>query len=450
MSSIEPSAPAPEPQPVNPAPINLSETQSLLRTHSGLDALPGYVVVVFEKLEHGGAKFAKLVNSDERFKRFFLPFISSPDEYFAVAVNQSVLSYQFEAAAKLDNDIREFTLIFNLTYRATDSRKLAELKSQDPLDRLTQKIANTIKRSCALRKWDMVKERFRELERIVLASDRPGLDQYAGSLGLEIISLELDRRLPAEAVVIEETRLKVDTSIKKHELLKTEELEMARTTTSVEEQKNIFRDRAAHARQDELRKRDQKIELDSLNQKFDVEDRTLDRQIQLQDRLNLLHQEAQNRKLNEMKTDAIGTAIKNVGEGINTPAALQDGFNVAQEMSRQWRSDNGTALQNGLPGAAAPLGLPAKEDALHSILVQGLGEIGSWHYPDAQQRALRSAILHIIAEALLSEDAEAEVMKKYADKLDQLGRDLHPPLTGTQFRLLKKFKDVEALRTLLG
>ncbi|HEU4767470.1 MAG TPA: hypothetical protein VFS77_08840, partial [Pyrinomonadaceae bacterium] len=150
-----------------PKPIDLSESLNLLRAHSGLDALPGYVVVVFEKLEHGGAKFAKIVNSDERFKRFFLPFLSSPDQFFAVAVNQSVLSYTFEEESELDNDIRKFTLVFRLSFRALDARKLAELKGQDPLKRLTERIAQMIKRSCGTRKWDMVKERFRELERIV-------------------------------------------------------------------------------------------------------------------------------------------------------------------------------------------------------------------------------------------------------------------------------------------
>src|SRR5690348_12582402 len=74
-------------QPESPKIVDLSEAQNLLKFHSGLDALPGYVVVVFEKLEHGGAKFAKIVNSDERFKRFFLPFLNSPEQYFAVAVN---------------------------------------------------------------------------------------------------------------------------------------------------------------------------------------------------------------------------------------------------------------------------------------------------------------------------------------------------------------------------
>jgi hypothetical protein len=445
MDTMPAETPIPEP----PKIIDLSESQDLLKYHSGLDALPGYVVVVFEKLERGGAKFAKIVNSDERFKRFFLPFLSSPEKYFGIAVNQSVLSYTFEEEAELDNDIRKFTLVFRLSLRASNPRKLAELKGQDPLRQLKEMIAQTIKRSCGPRKWDMVKERFRELERIVLATDRAKINQYAATLGLEIVLLELDRKLPAEAVVIDATKIKVDESIRKSELLATEQVELARTATSVEEQKNLFRDRATSTRQDELRKRDRQIQMEDLNQKYDLQGQELNRELQVQDRINALHHQEQMRTLYEKRTEAVGTAITNVGRGINTPEALRDGFIVAREMG-SLNGDNGSGAEIGLLGGASMRALPPKEDTLSSLLVEGLGEVSRWPYPDAQQRALRSAMLHIIAEALLSEDADNTLLQQYADKLNQLGRNLQPAPTSTQFRLLEKFRNIEALKTLLG
>ena len=432
-----------------PTAFDLSLAQNLLRPHNGLDALPGYVVVVFEKLERGGARFSKIVNSDERFRRFFLPFFNSPDKFFGVAVNQSDLSYSFEAEGELDNDPRKFTLIFRLSFRAADPRVVAELNGQDPLKRLTDKIAQVIKRSCASRNWRMIKENFRQLEQIVLFDERPKLNKYAATLGLDIVSLELDRRLPPDAVVLDETKIKVETSIKKSEILATEEVELARTATSVQEQRNQFQDRATQARQDELRKRDRKVQMEDLEQKFDVEGRTLDRQLQEQDKINALHHQQQMRDLAEKRNEAIGTAFMNVGRGINTPDGLRDGFNVAQDMSRALNGEIALGLGGGSP-AAAPLGLPAKEDTLSALLVQGLGEVAGWHYPDAQQRALRSAILHIIAEALLSDDADDAVLQQYVDKLNQLGRNLHPALSETQFRLLNKFRNVDALKNQLG
>src|SRR5689334_14766470 len=113
-------------------PINLSKEQNLIKEPSGLDGMPGYVVVVFEKLKHGGARFSKTMDETQHFKNF-LPLWGSLQNYFAVAVNASVLRYSFEVSVTLDDDIRQFALIFHLTYRAANPRALAEMQAQDPL-----------------------------------------------------------------------------------------------------------------------------------------------------------------------------------------------------------------------------------------------------------------------------------------------------------------------------
>src|SRR6185437_4562166 len=155
----------------NQNPINLSKEQNLIKEHNGLDGMPGHVVVVFEKLKHGGAKFSKTVDQTQRFKNF-VPLLDSPQNYFAVAVNDSILKYSFEVLVTLDDDIHQFALIFHLTYRAANPRRLAELQAQDPLGLLCNMIAQALSRACRNRKLDMVKHRFRELERIVLDNER--------------------------------------------------------------------------------------------------------------------------------------------------------------------------------------------------------------------------------------------------------------------------------------
>src|SRR5713101_3043714 len=75
---------------------NLTLEQQVVREYAGLDSLPGFVLVVFEKRDKGGAIFARLVNSGERFRsRFGIPFRDLSKRYFAIAVNDSVLSYAF-------------------------------------------------------------------------------------------------------------------------------------------------------------------------------------------------------------------------------------------------------------------------------------------------------------------------------------------------------------------
>src|SRR6185369_14973267 len=137
-------------------------------------------LAVFETVNGRGGRFVKLVESGERFRRFGLR--GSPKKYFSIAVNQSVLRYSFDEPVILDDDVRRFMLTFHLTYKAADARIVAELSGKDPLRRLRDEMARAISRSCAQRKWQMIKERFRELEQVVLNGERDRLRAYAATL----------------------------------------------------------------------------------------------------------------------------------------------------------------------------------------------------------------------------------------------------------------------------
>mgnify|MGYP003577200721 CR=1 FL=1 len=149
---------------------NLTLAQRAVVNHEGLDSLPGYVVVVFEKLDKGGAAFSRLINPGERFQKSGFRFWDTSHKYFSVAVNKSVLNYSFEQPVTLDDEIHTFTLKFHLKYRAADPQLVAELREQDPLRKLRDEIALVVGRSCAQRKWEMVRDRFRELEVVVMNS----------------------------------------------------------------------------------------------------------------------------------------------------------------------------------------------------------------------------------------------------------------------------------------
>lgn len=172
---------------------NLSQEQKLIREHDGLDGLPGYVVVVLERLRSGGVKFARIINPGERF-RPFPPFLNSSRNYFAVAVNESVLSYSFIVPVSLDDDANfELPLRFHLTFRAADPRVLAELSDQDPLQRLIDRSATAIQRNFRSQHWESGKNPVREFEPLVLTPERSRLAGYAATLGIELIKLDLDR-----------------------------------------------------------------------------------------------------------------------------------------------------------------------------------------------------------------------------------------------------------------
>src|SRR4051812_7841780 len=106
---------------------NLTLEEKLVVDHEGIDSLPGYTVVLFEKLDKGGAAFSRLLNPGERFQKSGFRFWDKSNKYFSVAVNKSVLSYSFEEPITLDDEIHTFTLKFHLKYRASNPQLVAEL-----------------------------------------------------------------------------------------------------------------------------------------------------------------------------------------------------------------------------------------------------------------------------------------------------------------------------------
>jgi TIR domain len=181
---------------------NLTFEQKVVVNQDGLDSLPGYTVVVFERSGRNGQIFHRLVEPGERFQsERRLPFWDPARKFFAVAVNRAVLSYTFDMPVTLDDHLHKFTLGFHFEYRVADPRRVAELREQDPLRRLCDEIMTVVGKSCAEQKWEMVRDRFKELEAVVLSGERAGLVRYAGGLGLEIVSVELDRQLPEDEEV---------------------------------------------------------------------------------------------------------------------------------------------------------------------------------------------------------------------------------------------------------
>jgi|GEM_PF-6985901 len=410
---------------------NLTYEQKVVRGHDGLDSLPGHVLVVFEKRPKGGAIFSRLVRTGEVFPAGFrIPFLDwSSQKYFSVAVNNSVLNYSFERLVTLDDGSDEFKLKFDLKYMVADPQKVAEGWEHDPLRKLHDEIARVITKNCARRKAEMFRSRFRELERIVLAGESGGLRAYAAALGLKIISIDLDKPpLPdIHRKVIQQAKEK-PWEIRSHEI----------------------KEDVARANERVSRERERQREKETVDHKYDLQRLELRRQLELNGDLDEVHWEQQKRKLREIQTDAVGQALKNVGENINTAWDLREGAEVVREITGASQSSGPSSFATGLPSAAAAGFLPESgEDGLNSLLAQGIREIDKLKCPFAHKQALRSTLLHLVAEALLDDRADETLLKQYADKLYALGRDSQPPLNESQRLFLKKFVDVNELRSRL-
>lgn len=434
---------------------NLTFAQKAVVNREGLDSLPGYVVVVFEKLDKGGAAFSRLINPGERFQKSGFRLWDTSHKYFSVAVNKSVLNYSFEEPVTLDDEIHTFTLKFHLKYRAVNPQMVAELRDQDPLRKLRDEIALVVGRSCAQRKWEMVRDRFRELEVVVMNSERTKLRQYAATLGLEIFSIELDKRLPSEVKEVEKKMEVAEAEKRKFQIeqeLKDTKEEIVRTRAHLRRLEDIERQHAERdrelAKQYAIRRVGQQRAVDDIEHQKVVREAELDGQLGLREKEDAAHSAARARKLQEARDEAIATAMRNVGAGINSPAELLEGAQVAQQISMGVQSNGGPSpLPTGLPGAAVGA-LGSGEDGLSGLVNQVINESERWGCTFAQKQAVRSAVLHLVAEALLDDHADEKVLEQYAQKLSEIGSSLQ--LTPTQFRFLDKLRNYEHLRALLG
>jgi hypothetical protein len=186
--------------------------------------------------------------------------------------------------------------------------------------------------------------------------------------------------------------------------------------------------------------------MQDIDQQYELHAKELAKKIDLRNQVDEVHRDEQNRKLREIQTDAVGQALINVGAGINTPEAFRQGYEVAREITMGIHSDNRAASSfTPLPSKPELIGIGSGEDRLSSLLSLGLREVERWNCTFAQKQALRSNLLHIVAEALLDDHADEKILKQYANKLSELGKGFQPPMTSNQRLFLDRFLDVDEL-----
>lgn len=301
---------------------NLTSEQQVLKEQSGLESLSGYVLVVFEKRDQG-TSFVRLLSSGERFHSR-IPFRDLSRKYFAIAVNDSVLSYAFDHLISLDDGSEEFTIDFHMTYRVAEPRKVAEIREQDPLRQLRDEVVRVIGRNCARRKAEMFRGRFRDLERIVIDSEGVRLRTFAAELGFKIISIELDKPSPEY-----QQRQVID----------------ARNRAAAGKEHYEIEEGMTRIKQKASRLWKGKVDKNDIDQKFEVQQRESEKQINLGSTVDEVHRAEQNLKLRETKTDGLGQALGNVGTEIDTPEKLREGVEVARKTAREIECETEVAVQ---------------------------------------------------------------------------------------------------------
>ena len=188
---------------------------------------------------------------------------------------------------------------------------------------------------------------------------------------------------------------------------------------------------------------------DDLRFKYAQRGRELDAQIELRDRETEVRRAQQTWELMEYQTGAVGQAMKNVGDGTHTAAEFREGYELTREIA--------TDLQAGRETRELPQGFERKQlgnttgsangdNQLGSLVDRALRQIDQWNCPPATKQELRSAIFHLVSEAMLDDHADERVLTQYSNKLSEIARGFQPPLNPNQRHFLEQFLNVDKLR----
>jgi hypothetical protein len=388
---------------------NLTLVQQVAKEHTGLDALPGYVLVVFERREQGSAVFSRLVNSGESFSsRFKIPFRDLSQKYFAIAVNDSVLSCVFEHPIVLEDGSGEFSIKFHLTYRVADPRKVAELLEHDPLQQLRDEVVRVIGRNCAKRKAEMFRDRFRDLERIVIDSESVRLRPYAAELGFRIISIDLDKPLPDYRGQITDVRHRAEAKKDHYE---------------IEPVVNRLKRQASRIGKHELHQED-------LNHKDDIQPRGLEEQIVPSEKPDEVDQPEPDRKLQDIQTDSIGQALAEPNSDESTPAQLHEDPELVHEIAPEAKLVTQPPVQHALPAVI--------ED-VQETGQQADGEVQTKGIDDGEPTTTDLNLVDEVVEQSLLRETWRNEASRFVRAMEEAGAD--PDIT-TRVR-----DDLEAMAT---
>jgi hypothetical protein len=410
---------------------NLTFEQNVIKDHA-VEPLAGHSLIVFERVGESGEAVRFELEPGETLPKTRIPLFRrlggrSDPNYFAFAINRAPkLSYTFSDPFRMDDHGHEFSLVFVLTYSVANGATIATLRAQDPLRRLRDMISKTIGREFKQKAWRDVCHRFRELEAQILVATLAMLTDFAADYGLRIDALTLDSSLPE--VIANEVKQDDSVEVTKAAIQREEEVAQKRLTEGA-------------ATQDVKR---------------GIDDRVLDYEHRRQ--LKILLQQTERgghedeiarmmsrREVTQAQGEAIKTILRNLSNGINTPSELNDAAAAVLQILQmlpvlQGSADAPFKTQLGVTIRAQLPGSGGLAETLNSMMIQ----TEQLSCSTAERNDLRSSILHLIAELLLADAADGDLLRRHSKRIKELAAQIKPAID--QFRYLIEVATYENLR----
>jgi hypothetical protein len=417
---------------------NLTIEEGLLKQHTA-EPLEGHNVVVFEKVGTAGEKIHSVLPPGSPRARVGLvrTVLGKTDPFFAYAVDASPERLlTFTEHVVLADHAHEFDLVFDLAYGVADPRVVAGERNKDPLSRVRRFAGEVVVREVSQLPWDEVRFSFRLAGESVVQTELARINRFAADYGVEVLSLALEARLSQRDV------------------------ELAQKHAEAERKKESF---GIDARV--------RIAAVSAGEEVKIEERSSGHRVSQHD-LGLrlagadLEQAAAmvagNAEMQRALVSAAVDAVKRVGGTISTPEELLAGLNAVRSIV-----GGGAGIgAGGIPGVGGGYGglgnghlpglgngaaggmpaLPAATPGPLSIVLAELVAATDGVRIRMQKQALRVALLHLVAEALAGDQADAAAEARHGKRARELIDALDPAPAGEALDALRRLADPEHLR----
>lgn len=422
---------------------NLTEEQRLVRRLAEVAPVPGCHVVVFETLSTGRRFHGTLEPGETLRVPLARRLFGGGNGYsaYAVAADRTrELGFSFFCPAWKGTG--PITVQASLHYAVASPRLVAELLDTDPLDRLSEEIKNLARRAVARLKLARIEAGEVDVESEILTSQSsddhgeplPHLEiirNFAPKVGLKVNGLRLVWSLPSDTTKFAEDEL------------------------DIHRKEGLSRVQDEVLRQQEWRKQEQERQSRLAREQLESDARNVQR---LREELDARSKAMQKALVGAV--EAMNVAMLKPAERIETVGELRQALRELVALQREAIVLGGTenaVLPAALSGAPGTFLLPAPDSASKtplSELLDGLLRLARSLPVEADgRRRLISASLHVVAEALLAERADGDLLEQSREVLQGLFHDLvraDALPSNEERKLLARLLDPVKLRSELG
>lgn len=411
----------------------LTEERQVAWRIQGTGPDPAHSLVIFKKVKQGRV-LHEILNPGQVFKR---PLFASSEDFEAFAVSaDGNLRHEFSRKYQARVQIWTFTLHFKLQFRVGDIGKLAlSLSGRDPLERLQEEVASVLSTTARGFSWEEMKRegddfgvRLREAE----SADGQGefktnlqcLREFAGDLGLDLRQLEVSRSL-TEPDLADEKRLRDND---RRAVIARSDQGLALVQEDLNHDLQLRKDRHGIERRTAMEEASQAL-------------RGMER---LRSILDAFAQGG---------VQAIGVATGEIRSFPDMQRALGEIYQIQGHLAAL-AGGGGSTLSPGLNGKAlegtapaVPLQIAARPGSpLEAAVLESFRHLRVLDGNPQDQRPILSAVLHLLAEAGMGEDADEEFLRMSRDHLNERIQPVWSALEGDTLEFLESILDLDELR----